>query len=135
VSCAAAVGSGLPVGPEGPMIHLGAMVGQGVSMGRSKTFGIKFECFRRFRNSALRRDMITGGASAGVAAAFRVYHILPFFLQSILTYLPINSISIGTSRWIVVWTGRSGIILVGQVNMDDILLLYGGHIYCSYVDG
>ena len=30
-SCALAVGSGMPVGPEGPMIHMGALVGAGVS--------------------------------------------------------------------------------------------------------
>jgi len=30
LSCTLAVGSGLPVGPEGPMIHMGAMVGAGI---------------------------------------------------------------------------------------------------------
>jgi chloride channel 7 len=34
VSCFLAVGSGLPVGPEGPMIHMGAIIGCGVSQAR-----------------------------------------------------------------------------------------------------
>lgn len=35
------VASGLPVGGEGPMIHIGASVGAGVSQGRSKTLGTR----------------------------------------------------------------------------------------------
>ena len=31
VSCAAAVGSTLPISPEGPMIHTGAMIGAALS--------------------------------------------------------------------------------------------------------
>merc|ERR1719495_434678 len=50
-SCALAVGAGMPVGPEGPMIHLGSMVGAGVSQFQSKTLGIKLPFFERFRNS------------------------------------------------------------------------------------
>ena len=34
-----AVASGLPVGPEGPMIHLGAMIGAGLSQGDSTSLG------------------------------------------------------------------------------------------------
>jgi chloride channel 7 len=73
-SCAFAVASGLPVGPEGPMIHLGAMVGAGVSQGRSRTLGfagLKGELFfKRFRNNKDHRDFIAAGSAAGVAAAF-----------------------------------------------------------------
>lgn len=36
-SCILAVAGGLPVGPEGPMIHIGALVGAGVGSGRSAT--------------------------------------------------------------------------------------------------
>lgn len=70
LSCAAAVGSGLPVGPEGPMIHMGAMIGAGVSQMRSKTLGCGLPFMKRFRNLRDKRDFITAGVAAGVAAAF-----------------------------------------------------------------
>ena len=70
--------SGLPVGPEGPMIHLGAMMGAGLSQGDSATLGMTTPCalsdgwmgFRRFRNDKDKRDFITAGAACGVATAF-----------------------------------------------------------------
>ncbi|XP_013401688.1 chloride channel protein B [Lingula anatina] len=70
MSCACAVGGGLPVGPEGPMIHIGAIVGNGLSQFRSRTFGCKLPFFERFRNSEDRRNFTSAGAGAGVASAF-----------------------------------------------------------------
>ena len=61
VSCAAAVGSGLPVGPEGPMVHIGAMVGAALSQGHSTTLGFHTGCFRRFQNPRDKRDFVTAG--------------------------------------------------------------------------
>lgn len=70
VSCVCAVGAGLPVGPEGPMIHMGSIVGTGISQFRSKTLRFTLPFFARFRNSEDRRNFTTAGAAAGVAAAF-----------------------------------------------------------------
>lgn len=70
LSAATAVGSGLPVGPEGPMIHIGAIVGAGLSQGHSTTLGIDSGLFRRFQNPKDKRDFVTAGAATGVAVAF-----------------------------------------------------------------
>jgi chloride channel 7 len=78
ISTICSVASGLPVGPEGPMIHLGAMMGAGLSQGDSATLGFTTPCaqsggwlgFRRFRNDKDKRDFITAGAACGVATAF-----------------------------------------------------------------
>lgn len=70
LSCAFAVASGMPVGPEGPMIHMGALIGAGVSQFKSTTLGIDLSVFERFRNSQDRRNFISAGAAAGIASAF-----------------------------------------------------------------
>jgi chloride channel 7 len=60
----------LPVGTEGPMIHLGAIVGNGVSQAQSKELKFKVPHMKHFRNDRDKRDFITSGAGAGMAAAF-----------------------------------------------------------------
>ncbi|PIK45697.1 hypothetical protein BSL78_17446 [Apostichopus japonicus] len=69
-SCACAVSSGLPVGPEGPMIHMGSLVGAGLSQFKSVTLGFSLPFFERFRNPEDRRNFISAGSAAGVASAF-----------------------------------------------------------------
>ncbi|XP_071500518.1 H(+)/Cl(-) exchange transporter 7-like [Diadema antillarum] len=65
-----AVAGGLTVGKEGPMIHAGAVVAAGVSQGRSTTFKRDFKLFQYFRSDHEKRDFVSGGAAAGVSAAF-----------------------------------------------------------------
>ena len=60
-SCALAVGSGLPIGPEGPMVHIGAMVGAALSQGHSTTLGFDTGLFKRFQNPKDKRDFVTAG--------------------------------------------------------------------------
>lgn len=52
------------------MIHSGAVVAAGVSQGRSTTFNKDFKIFEPFRTDHEKRDFVSGGAAAGVAAAF-----------------------------------------------------------------
>ncbi|XP_076596632.1 H(+)/Cl(-) exchange transporter 6 isoform X1 [Chaetodon auriga] len=64
------VAGGLFVGKEGPMIHCGAIVGAGLPQFQSITFKrIKFD-FPYFRSDRDKRDFVSAGAAAGVAAAF-----------------------------------------------------------------
>ncbi|KAK7884477.1 hypothetical protein WMY93_027600 [Mugilogobius chulae] len=65
------VAGGLFVGKEGPMIHSGAIVGAGLPQFQSITFKwIKMD-FPYFRSDRCdKRDFVSAGAAAGVAAAF-----------------------------------------------------------------
>ncbi len=64
------VAGGLVCGKEGPMIHAGAVVAAGLSQGSSKRLRIRTMLLKRFRNDHDKRDFVSAGAAAGVAAAF-----------------------------------------------------------------
>ncbi|CAL0328677.1 unnamed protein product [Lupinus luteus] len=65
------VSAGFVVGKEGPMVHTGACIASLLGQGGSRKYGLTWKGFRYFKNDRDRRDMITCGAAAGVASAFR----------------------------------------------------------------
>ncbi|KAH6779281.1 Voltage-gated chloride channel family protein [Perilla frutescens var. hirtella] len=66
-----AVSSSLNVGKAGPMVHSGACIAALLGQGGSKKFGLTWKWLRFFKNDRDRRDLVTCGSAAGIAAAFR----------------------------------------------------------------
>lgn len=65
------VSAGFVVGKEGPMVHTGACIASLLGQGGSRKYHLTWTWLRYFKNDLQRRDLITCGAAAGVAAAFR----------------------------------------------------------------
>lgn len=65
------VSAGFVVGKEGPMVHTGACIASLLGQGGSRKYHLTWKWLRYFKNDRDRRDLVTCGAAAGVAAAFR----------------------------------------------------------------
>ena len=63
VALSFAVGAGLCVGKEGPLAHIGAIIGHA-------TLYMPFRFLSKFRNEWDKREIACAGAAAGVSAAF-----------------------------------------------------------------
>jgi H+/Cl- antiporter ClcA len=72
MGCAFSIGSGLIAGREGPIIHVGAILGSAVSQGSSRAFKTRLPSalVRHFRSAEWKRDFAVMGSAFGVATAF-----------------------------------------------------------------
>ncbi|ONM13043.1 Putative chloride channel-like protein CLC-g [Zea mays] len=71
VGCIAAVSSSLHVGKAGPLVHTGACIASILGQGGSRKYRMTCRWLRYFKNDRDRRDLVTCGSAAGIAAAFR----------------------------------------------------------------
>ncbi|KAF5749594.1 chloride channel-like family protein [Tripterygium wilfordii] len=71
VGSISAVSSSLLVGKAGPMVHTGACIASLLGQGGSKKYGLTWRWLHYFKNDRDRRDLVTIGSAAGIAAAFR----------------------------------------------------------------
>ncbi|CAH9136647.1 unnamed protein product [Cuscuta epithymum] len=65
------VGGGLALGKEGPLVHTGACIASLLGQGGSAKYHLSSRWLQVFNSERDRRDLVTCGCAAGVAAAFR----------------------------------------------------------------
>ncbi|KAA8527578.1 hypothetical protein F0562_034707 [Nyssa sinensis] len=65
------VGGGLALGKEGPLVHIGACIASLLGQGGSTKYHLSSRWLQLFTSDRDRRDLVTCGCAAGVAAAFR----------------------------------------------------------------
>ncbi|XP_057485770.1 chloride channel protein CLC-d-like isoform X1 [Actinidia eriantha] len=65
------VGGGLALGKEGPLVHIGACIASLLGQGGSTKYHLSSRWLQVFNSDRDRRDLVTCGCAAGVAAAFR----------------------------------------------------------------
>ncbi|XP_010277685.1 PREDICTED: chloride channel protein CLC-d-like [Nelumbo nucifera] len=65
------VGGGLALGKEGPLVHTGACIASLLGQGGSTKYHLNSRWLHMFKSDRHRRDLVTCGCAAGVAAAFR----------------------------------------------------------------
>ncbi|XP_078435555.1 chloride channel D isoform X2 [Wolffia australiana] len=65
------VGGGLALGKEGPLVHTGACIASLLGQGGSTKYHLSSRFLPIFQSDRDRRDLVTCGCAAGVAAAFR----------------------------------------------------------------
>lgn len=90
LSCLLAVSAGLPVGTEGPMIHIGSLIGAGLPTGRSRWLRCSASSLLdTFRNSKDERDFISAGAACGLTCAFSSpLGGMLFVMEEMATFFP-----------------------------------------------
>uniref|UniRef100_A0A7C8Z5I1 Chloride channel protein n=1 Tax=Opuntia streptacantha TaxID=393608 RepID=A0A7C8Z5I1_OPUST len=126
------VSAGFVVGKEGPMVHTGACLANLLGQGGSRKYGLTWAWLRYFKNDRDRRDLITCGAAAGVAAAFRapvggvlfaLEEAASWWRSALLwrTFFTTAAVAI-VLRGLVqyCWTGKCGLFGKGGLIMYDV---------------
>ncbi|KAK9706221.1 hypothetical protein RND81_07G111700 [Saponaria officinalis] len=67
----AAVSSSLLIGKAGPMVHSASSIAALLGQGGTKNYHLTWKWLHFFKNDRDRRDLVTCGTAAGIAAAFR----------------------------------------------------------------
>ncbi|KAF8653143.1 hypothetical protein HU200_062588 [Digitaria exilis] len=78
------VSAGFVLGKEGPMVHTGACIANLLGQGGSRKYHLTCNWLRYFKNDRDRRDLITCGSAAGVAAAFQLSMSIPLSIVDLV---------------------------------------------------